>query len=91
MPTFIVRFMGDAAESFRGRVRHVASGEEAVFTSVAELAAFLEGMNVASGFSAEAAGCPGGPPRRPARAPAAERPRPRSRRREDDLSGESRQ
>jgi hypothetical protein len=81
MPTFIVRVMGDAAESFRGRVRHVASGEEAVFKSVAELAAFLEGMNAASGFSAEAAGCP-----RPERAPA----RPRLSRREDGPVDESR-
>lgn len=52
MSTFIVRFVGDAADAFRGMVRHVATGEEAVFASPADLLAFLEGMNAVSGLAA---------------------------------------
>ncbi len=44
MSTFVVSFVGDPPRSFRGRVRHVASGEEAVFTSVTDLLLFFEEM-----------------------------------------------
>lgn len=46
MSTFIVRFPGDPSDEFRGRVRHVSSGEEICFASIAELLSFFEGMSV---------------------------------------------
>ena len=52
MSAFVVRFVGDAVDSFRGRVRHVATGEETTFSSIAELLAFFEGMNALSGLGA---------------------------------------
>jgi hypothetical protein len=50
MSTFVVRFVGNTTEFFRGKVRHVGTGEEAVFSSASELVAFIEGMNVVSGL-----------------------------------------
>jgi len=55
MSTFVVRFVGDGRSGFRGRVRHVASGEEILFASIPELIAFLEGINAMSGIVEEAA------------------------------------
>jgi hypothetical protein len=52
MSTFIVRFVRPALDTFSGRVRHVATGEEAGFSSPAELLAFMEEMNVVCGLSA---------------------------------------
>ena len=46
MSTFVVRFVGERAESFRGKVRHVASGEELVFTDRRGLLDFIERMIV---------------------------------------------
>ncbi len=45
MSTFIVRFMDERARSFRGKVRHVASGEESIFATEAGLLTFFEQMN----------------------------------------------
>jgi len=55
MSTFVVQFVGDPTGAFRGRVRHVSSGEETVFVTVDELLAFFEAMNAANGlgFSGE--------------------------------------
>jgi hypothetical protein len=50
--TFIVRFVRHAPDTFSGRVRHVATGEETGFSSPAELLAFMEEMNVVCGLSA---------------------------------------
>lgn len=44
MSTFVVNFLGDPQRGFRGRVRHVGSGEEAVFASVTDLLLFFEEM-----------------------------------------------
>ncbi|MBU1699513.1 MAG: hypothetical protein KJ970_13600 [Candidatus Eisenbacteria bacterium] len=46
MSTFIVRFVDEMAGSFRGKVQHVADGEELVFTDESELLAFFERMNI---------------------------------------------
>ena len=46
MATFIVRFIDERDLSFRGKVRHVASGEESVFTDERGLLSFFETMNV---------------------------------------------
>ena len=54
MSTFVVRFVGDRRGTFRGTVRHVATGEEVVFTSVRDLVAFLEGINALTGSEEEA-------------------------------------
>jgi len=56
MSTFVVRLLGRALDSFHGRVRHVASGEETSFSSPTELVAFMEGVNGVSGLGAEVAG-----------------------------------
>jgi hypothetical protein len=56
--TFIVRFVRQALDSFCGRVRHVATGEETGFSSPAELLAFMEEMNVVCGLSALSGGDP---------------------------------
>ncbi|MDM7915759.1 MAG: hypothetical protein QUU85_10935 [Candidatus Eisenbacteria bacterium] len=45
MSTFVIRFFQSDAESFRGRARHVRSGEETSFSSRSELWSFLERMN----------------------------------------------
>jgi len=45
MSTFIVRFVDESAESFCGKVRHVASGEETTFADKRGLLAFFERMN----------------------------------------------
>ncbi|MBD3236959.1 MAG: hypothetical protein GF330_09665 [Candidatus Eisenbacteria bacterium] len=65
MSTFIVRFVGDTTDAFRGKVRHVATGEEAVFASPAELLAFLEGMNAVSDLAAVSPPGEGKPAARP--------------------------
>jgi hypothetical protein len=44
MSTFVVSFVGTPPHRFRGRVRHVASGEEAIFGSVTDLLLFFEEM-----------------------------------------------
>lgn len=54
MSTFVVTFLGDASEKFFGRVRHVATGEEAKFSSVTDLLVFFEEMNAVSGLKAAA-------------------------------------
>lgn len=54
MSTFVVTFLGDASERFQGRVRHVATGEEARFTSVTDLLVFFEEMNAVAGLGAGA-------------------------------------
>ncbi|MBM3317050.1 MAG: hypothetical protein FJY75_04275 [Candidatus Eisenbacteria bacterium] len=57
MSTFVVRFMRTASGAFRGRVRHVRTGEEAAFSGPADLVAFMEGMLVVTGLgSASEAG-----------------------------------
>lgn len=45
MPTFVLRFVGDATTGYRGRVRHVGTGEETAFSSLAQLLAFLDQMS----------------------------------------------
>lgn len=45
MSTFVVRFVGDPTKGYRGRVRHVASGEEANFISLEALLAFFDQLN----------------------------------------------
>ena len=45
MSTFIVRFVDDATESFRGKVRHVTSGAESIFADERGLLVFFERMN----------------------------------------------
>lgn len=51
MSTFVIRFLADPSERFHGKVRHVGTGEETLFTSVAELLTFFEGMDAVRGFS----------------------------------------
>ena len=85
MSTFVVRLLGRALDSFHGRVRHVATGEETSFSSPTELVAFMEGVNGVSGLGAEVTGvgdC--APPlvaRHPAPADTRENPRGRGRKR----------
>jgi hypothetical protein len=50
MMTFVVRFVRGPSESFRGRVRHVSTGEETAFASAGELLAFFEEMEILGGF-----------------------------------------
>ena len=50
MSTFVVRLVRSEEDPFRGRVRHVGSGEEAFFNSPEELLSFLEGMHVIDGI-----------------------------------------
>lgn len=50
MSTFVVYFVADPTETFQGRVRHVSTGEETVFSSIAELLAFFEGMTAVNGL-----------------------------------------
>lgn len=45
MSTFVVHILGKEPESFRGKVRHVASGEELLFTDRRSLLEFLKRMN----------------------------------------------
>jgi hypothetical protein len=45
MPTFVLRFIGDPMTGYRGRVRHVGTGEETTFSNLEELLAFLDQMN----------------------------------------------
>ena len=45
MSTYVVRFVGTAPGSFRGKARHVRSGEEGIFSSPADLLCFFERMN----------------------------------------------
>lgn len=51
MMTFVVRFLADPAKKFHGKVRHVGTGEEVLFTSVAELLTFFEGMTAVGGVT----------------------------------------
>ena len=53
MSTFVVRFLGDALRSFQGIVRHVATGEELLFGSPAELIGFMDQMNAVTGVIGE--------------------------------------
>jgi len=41
-------FVGKRSEDFRGRIRHVPTGEEARFSSVTDLLVFFEEMNAVS-------------------------------------------
>ncbi len=45
MSTFVVSFVGNPSDTFRGRVRHVPTGEERTFASIIDLVGFLEEMN----------------------------------------------
>jgi len=45
MSTFVVRFIGNPAQGYRGRVRHVASGEEASFANLESLLAFFDQLH----------------------------------------------
>jgi hypothetical protein len=56
MSTFIVRFAGPPGVHFRGKVRHVGSGEEAPFGSKRDLLAFFEAMNAVQGAREEPVG-----------------------------------
>ena len=56
MSTYVVRFMDKTAGTFRGRVRHVSTGEEQTFSSPEELYDFLERMNAVHGPQPEPAG-----------------------------------
>lgn len=47
--TFIVDFATDPVDHFRGKVRHVATGEELVFSSPDKLVDFMERMSAAGG------------------------------------------
>ena len=49
MSTYVVRLFGAIPDEFRGRVRHVRTGEEDNFSSPEELYDFLERMNAAHG------------------------------------------
>jgi hypothetical protein len=70
MSTFVVRLLGRALDSFHGRVRHVATGEETSFSSPTELVAFMEEVNGVSGLGAVVAGGDDRAPTRVARHPA---------------------
>jgi len=62
MSTYVVRFLGATPGEFRGRVRHVSTGEEDNFSSPEELYDFLERMNAAHArrsIDREPAGRPG--------------------------------
>lgn len=51
MSTFVVNFMEDTDRGFRGRVRHVGSGEEASFSSQKDLLDFFEEMALCAELS----------------------------------------
>lgn len=44
MSTFVIRLVDGSPESFKGKIRHVTSGEEVVFSSISEMVSFVEGM-----------------------------------------------
>ena len=48
--TFVVDFVSDPVETFRGKVRHVGTGEEIVFSSPEKLVDFMERMGAAGGL-----------------------------------------
>jgi len=52
MSTYVVRFLGAAPDEFRGRVRHVSTGEEGNFASPEDLYDFMERMNAAARLGA---------------------------------------
>lgn len=54
MSTFVVRFIGDPAQGYRGRVRHVASGEESSFANLESLLAFFDHLNAVRSQALEA-------------------------------------
>lgn len=56
MTTYVVRFLGATPGEFRGRVRHVSTGEEDNFSSPEDLYDFLERMNAAHGPQPAATG-----------------------------------
>ncbi len=49
MSTFVIRFLRETSEAFRGHVRHVGSGEEVPFSNYQELHSFMEEMRVLNG------------------------------------------
>ncbi len=51
MSTYVVRLWSRPGRPLRGRVRHVASGEEIDFRAEADLLAFLEGTHAATGLT----------------------------------------
>lgn len=59
MSTFVVRFLEVAAGAFRGKVRHVRSGEERVFASPSELIDFFERLHASSRIETGGAGLDG--------------------------------
>lgn len=62
--TFIVRFVRTDGDAFRGKVRHVPSGEEAIFYSAEELLAFFERVCVLSRVGSAGGEAADAPPRR---------------------------
>ena len=56
MSTFVVHFIGDASQSFRGKVRHVATGQEIPFSGPEQLLAFFNDLNALSFPIGEGAG-----------------------------------
>ncbi|MBN1825985.1 MAG: hypothetical protein JW958_06950 [Candidatus Eisenbacteria bacterium] len=56
MSTFIVRLVPSEDERFHGRIRHVGSGEEALFSSAKEMLSFMEGMSVLDAIGGGGAG-----------------------------------
>ncbi len=49
MSTFVIRLVDKAADSLKGKVQHVGTGEEATFASAPELIAFIEGIRAMQG------------------------------------------
>lgn len=60
MSKFIVTFADEGEESYRGWARHVASGEEARFSSITELLLFFDEMNAMRRVRADAGDPPEG-------------------------------
>lgn len=50
MSTFVIRFLRETSETFRGHVRHVGSGEEVPFSNYQELYSFMEELRVLNGL-----------------------------------------
>jgi len=72
MSTFVVRFVGDPAQGYRGTARHVTTGEERSFANLEALLAFFDELNAVrphgsdeeawDGVRAEPAAVPPGSP-----------------------------
>ncbi len=45
MSTFVVRFVGNPAQGYRGTARHVATGEERSFANLEALLAFVNALH----------------------------------------------